>query len=66
MCLGLCSLLLGRADEMFTTDFGVIHSVQCFTRGDVAFYAGCTQLCNMRRRQGNRVDVRLDGDQEQM
>ena len=66
MCLSLSSLLLGRADEMFATDFGAMHSVHCLTRSDVAFNPGCTQLQYMRWRQGNRVDVRLDGDQEQM
>ena len=67
--LCLSCFLLARSDEMFAADSGAVHSAHCLTRGDVAFYAGSTQLEYMRWRQADRVEVRFKvhkGDQEQI
>ena len=69
LCLCLSSFMLARSDEIIAADSGAVHSVRCLTRGDVMFYADCTQLQHMRWLQANRVGVRLKGqkgDQEQM
>ena len=67
LCLCLSYFLQERPDVIFATDSGAVHSVHCLSRGDVAFYAGSTQLQYIRWRQTGRVEVRFKGhkvDQE--
>ena len=49
---------------MFTTDFGVVHSVNCLTRSEIAFNADRTALNNTRWRQTDRAEVHFKGYNE--
>ena len=58
-----------RSDEMFAAGSGVVHPVQCLTRGDVAFFATGTPLRDTRGEQPHKVEVRFKGhkgDQDQV
>ena len=68
LCLSLSYFLLTRSDEMFANSSGVVHSVHCLTRRDVAFFAGDTQLEYLHWRQADRIEIHFrghKGDQEQ-
>ena len=43
MCLALGYFLAGRSDEIFASDAGIAHPINCLTRRDVAF-SGKQQL----------------------
>lgn len=54
---------------MFAAGPGVVHSVHCLTRGDVAFFTNGTQLGNTQGQPADKVKVRFKKhtrDQEQV
>lgn len=51
--------LMERSDEMFAAGSGVVHSVHCRTRGDLAFYANDAQMENVRWQVVEKVEVRF-------
>ena len=38
LCFGFKFFLMGRSDEVFASDSGIVHLVHCVTREDVTFF----------------------------
>ena len=50
-----------RSSEVLAGASGVVHAAHCLTRGDVAFFAGESQLDTQGWHRADRVEVRFQG-----
>ena len=69
LCLCLSYSLIGRSDEVFASDSGVVHPAHCLTGGNVAFSAGDVQLANVLWPTADKIEVRVrghKGDEDQL
>ena len=61
LCLSLSYFLIARSDEMFASSSGVVHTVHCLRRRDVAFFRGSRPLKYVEWRQADKIEVHFRG-----
>lgn len=59
--LAMSYFLLLRASELFAEKSGKIHGIYGLRRGDVAFFAGETQLTKRERHRADKMEVHMRG-----